>query len=296
MTRLSLDLSLRLSPRPIQSPKITLPPGVWGQALHDFESPDEWPEDPSFRPMYFRDDLGYPVPRSLANPKDRLNDAKGFPEMVPGDPRVGVKLTKRIQWFIVKLFVLSKYGILLIEDERQGKTFESEFKRLLTRAQQDYIKNAWRGHTKSFTAFTNQRGTDNCIDYINGVTNGSNELPVLWENVTGGTLLRLESLRVYRQGYKILALKTSDYLIWRNWTPYDHPGYFTDPTNSTPYALDGKTLTLRGPWRADRFHYLGGSAPVWTPIMSNTGFFYIRKNRIRILKQGEPFPPRSTNP
>lgn len=275
-------VSVSVSLRPASAlPVKTLPPGLWAQGLHDYESAN-----------FFREDLGYSVPRSLVNPKDKLNDAKGYPEMIPGDPRVGVKLTRNLQWFWTKLLVLSKYGIELIE--HNGTTFESEFYRILSRAQQDYIKNAWRGLTKSFTAFTNQRGTDNCRDYINKVNLGLSEDPILWENTTGGSLLKLESLRIYREGYRILALKTSDYHIWKNWTPASHPGYFTEATNQTPFGFDG-IPTLRGPWRVDPFHYLDGR-PVYVPIMSNTGYFHIKPSRIRILKEGERFPPYPYNP
>lgn len=291
---LSLDLSLPIKP-PIPTPRITLPPGVWAQALHDWESPPGW--DPkrrieSLKPAYWREDLGYPVPRSLYRVKDKLKDWKGFPEMVPGNPRVGVKLTKNIQFFWVKLLALEKYKILLVE--KPGQTFESEYNRLLNRDQRAYIGNAFRGLTKSYTAFTNQRGTDNCRDYVNRVNLGESEDPMLWENTTGGALLRLESTQIHRQGYKVLTLKTSDYNIWKNWTPIDHPGYFTDSMNSSPLGFDG-IPTLKGPWRSDRFHYLGGP-PVWVPVISNTGYFYIKQNRLRILQQGEPFPPRSINP
>jgi hypothetical protein len=292
MTRINVSLQVGIKTGEVEIPIDTLPPGIWAQALHDYESPPAGKETAE----YYRADLGYPVPRSLEDPKDRLSDAKGFPEMVPGDPRIGVKLTKNLQWFWYRLLVWSKTGVLLVERE---ETFEEQYKRFLregriSRTMDEYLKNAWRGLTKSFTAFTNQKGTDNCIDYIREVTNGTSSLPILWENTTGGSLLRLESTRVYRQGYKILALRTSDFHLWKNWTPVDHPGYFSDATNETPFGYDGKP-TLRGPWRVDRFHYLGG-APVWVPIISAAGYFYLRKNRIRILHEGETFPPRVTNP
>lgn len=280
----SLSVSASISFRklePALPPAPGLPAGTWGQALHDYE-----------RAEYYRADLGYSVPRSLIDPKDKLSDAKGFPEMTPLAPRIGVKLTKRLQWFWVKLLVLSKYGILLVEEGE--RTFESEFKRLLTAYQQDYIKNAWRGLTKSYTAFTNGRGTDNCRDYINGVNLSKSEEPILWENTCGGSLLRLEGDRIYRDGYKVFTLKTEDYPIWKNWIPSSHPGYFTEATNSTPFGFDGAP-TISGPWRVDPFHYLGGN-PVYVPIMSNSGEAYIRPDRVRILKSGDRFPPKVYNP
>jgi hypothetical protein len=302
--RFSISLHLRNRSIPTEVP--TLPTGVlWARALHDYESPEKLdasgryvPDPPSAH--YYRADLGYPVPRSLYA-KDRLDDAKGFPEMIPGDPRVGVKLDRRLQWFWFKILVLAKTGVELVERIEAGRlvTFEDQYKRrrangIINPDMDLFLKNAWRGLTKSFTAFTNQKGTDNCIDFIRGISNNTNQLPILWENTTGGALLRLESDRVYRQGYKILALNPADYALWKNWTPASHPGFFTEATNSLPFGFDG-IPTLRGPWRVDRFHYLNGS-PVFVPILSNTGYFYIRKNRIRIMREGDPFPPKVTNP
>lgn len=283
MTSISVSTSVSFRKAQVAPvlPLSPLPPGTWAQALHDYE-----------RREYFRPDLGYSVPRSLLNPKDKLTDAKGFPEMVPLAPRVGVKLTRNLQWFWVKLLVLSKYGIELIENST--KTFESEFKRILSPIQQEYIKSAWRGLTKGHTAFTNGRGTDEFRDYISGINLSASEEPMLWENTTGGSLLRLEGLREYREGYKVLTLKTSDFHLWKNFTPERNPGYFSNATNSTPLGFDGKP-SLSGPWRVDPFHYLGGR-PVWVPIISNTGETYIRKERVRILRDGDRFPPHAFNP
>lgn len=240
------------------------PPGVFAVVLHDFETS-----------AYYRQDWGYSVPRGLLEDKDRLKNEAGWPEMVPFEPRVGVKLTEELQWFWFKQLILSYFG-------------HKDFDRL-TGEQKEFIRNAWRGITKGHTAFCNGRGTDTCWDFIRNV-NRDEELPILWENTCGGTTIELNSAEVYAKGHKVKTLRTSDYETWKDWTFLDHPQFFTFATNATPYRVGSvDTVTTTGPWKVDPMHYLDGNhIPV--PIISKAGHVFVEPERIRILDPDEPTP------
>lgn len=258
--------------------------GLYAYCLQDYESMD-----------FFREDWGYSVPRSLLDDKDKLNNMLGYPSMVPLKPRIGVKLTKELQWFWVKQLVLSAYGIELIESN--SVTFEQEFNRRLLPTQQIYIKEAWRGLTRDNTAFTNGRGTNSvsggeeCRDYIRGL-NLSAEYPMLWENTCSGNTLRVNSKTVPADAewVEVRTLKTSEYGIWRNWNFRTHPELFTLATNSTPYLVGTRdTWTKTGPWKVDPMHFLGGK-DVPVPLISAAGYVYVLRSRVRILVDPVRFP------
>lgn len=220
---------------------------------------------------YYREDWGYSVPRSLFSDKDGLDNTKGYPGMCPLDPRVGVKLTEKLQLFWVDQMSISLYQ----------KRFSN-----LNEEQTKVIKQAWLGMTKSQTAFTNNAGTEEESgrrNYING-WNLDGEYPILFENVCIGTTVELYNNYKYSSGYKIKTLRTSDYEIWKNWTFLDHPTYFTVATNSTVIPFNGR-------WKVEPFHYLRGrDVPV--PIISETGYSFISPSRVRILRDNE-YPPSS---
>lgn len=240
------------------------PAGVFAFMLHDYQTSE-----------FFRKDWGYSVPRGLLEDKDGLKNTQGWPEMVPFQPRVGVKLTEELQWFWFKQLVLSYYG-------------HTDVSRL-TPPEMDFLTNAWRGITKGHTAFCNNKGTDTCRDFIRNV-NKDEELPVLWENTCGGTTVELNSDAVYSKGHKVKTLRTSDYETWKDWTFIDHPQFFTFGTNATPYrARSTDTLSTTGPWKVDPMHYLDGKhVPV--PIISKAGHVFVEPHRVRILNSWEPTP------
>lgn len=240
------------------------PSGIFAYALHDFETRE-----------YFRRDWGYAVPRGLFEDKDKLKNRLGWPEMVPFEPREGVKLTEELQRFWFKQLILSRYGHTLFDQ--------------LTAEQKDYIVNAWRGLTKGHTAFCNGRGTDSCRDYIRNVNKGK-QLPILWENTCGGNTIELNSTAVYAKGHKVKTLRTSDYETWKDWTFLDHPQFFTFGTNATPYKSGTEdTFTKAGPWKVNPMHYLDGNhVPV--PIISDAGHVFVEPDRVRILDVSEATP------
>ena len=239
-------------------------PGVYAFVLHDFQTS-----------AYFRKDWGYSVPRSLFEDKDRLKNQQGWPEMVPFEPRVGVKLTEELQWFWFKQLVLSYFG-------------HADFGKL-TPQEMEFIKNAWRGITKGHTAFCNDKGTDTCWDFIRNI-NRNKDLPVLWENTCGGSTVQLSSKEIYAKGHKVRTLRVSDYEKWKDWTFWDHPQFFTFGTNATPFQAGTKdTFTKTGPWKVDPMHYLDGKHVI-VPILSEAGHVFVEPNRVRILDSMEPTP------
>jgi hypothetical protein len=250
-----------LPARPFLPPR---PPGVFAFVLHDFQTS-----------QYFRKDWGYSVPRGLFEDKGPLKNERGWPEMVPFEPRVGVRLTEELQWFWFKQLVLSYFG-----HADYGK---------LTSAEMKFIKNAWRGLTKGHTAFCNDKGTDTQRDFIRN-ENRSKDLPMLWENTCGGTTVQLNSGDPHTKGYKVKTLKVSDYEKWKDWTFWDHPQYFTLATNATPFLAGTKdTYTTQGPWKVDPMHYLDGKhIPV--PILSKAGHVFVDPSRVRILSPWEATP------
>lgn len=241
MTIFSPSISIRITPQPIPLP----PAGIFAFVLYDW-----------MLAMY-----DY-KPRSLYSPTDGLADDHGYPQMVPLDPRIGVKLTERLQWwwFEQLAFAAPRMGM---ED----------------------LKNAWRGLTKRQTAFCNNAGTEQTggrRNYINDWNTSAREYPILWENTCGGHVVELYSREEYARGYKVKALKVSDYDKWKGWNLRTHPQYFTKATNATVIPYGDK-------WRVDAMHYLGG-ADVPIPLMSETGFLYIAKERVRLLEPNEAWP------
>lgn len=269
---------------PRTEPPVYRPPGVFAFALNDYQTSE-----------YYREDWGYSVPRSLLEDDDKLKNDQGWPQIVPFDPRDGVKLTKELQWFIIKQLVLAKYGIALIEHYSGTRlvTIEEEFYKRLTNEQQAYIKKAWSGLTKSWTAFMNGKGTEEGSgnrDYING-WNLEGEFAKIFELCCGGNLLQLASNVKYGRGYKVLTLRAADYWKWKHWTFLDHPQFFMLATNATPFLRGTRdTLTNTGPWKVDPMHYLDG-AHVPLPIFSADGYVYAETHRVRILRADEPTPP-----
>ena len=250
-----------LPSRPLLPPR---PAGVFAFVLHDYQTSE-----------FFRKDWNASVPRGLLEDNDRLKNQQGWPEMVPLEPRVGVKLTEQLQRFWFKQLVLSYFG-------------HTDFDKL-TQAEMSFIKKAWGGLTKGHTAFTNGKGTDTCWDFIRDV-NRNADLPVLWENTCGGSLLELNATAKYTKGYKVKTLRTSDYEKWKDWTFLDHPQFFTFGTNATPFLSGTKdTYTTKGPWKVDPMHYLDGKhVPV--PIISDGGHVFVETNRVRILSPQELTP------
>lgn len=227
-------------------PKVVTPstrlPGIFAFVLHDWQLAQ----------------YNY-KPRSLFSSTDGLRDNIGYPEMCPLDPRIGVKLTERLQLFWFKQLQLSAPSMTTAE-----------------------LKNAWRGLTKGHTAFMNNKGTDDgYADYINRTNEGA-EPPQLFENTCGGTTVELFNRVEYARGYRVKTLKTSDYAIWKNWNFRTHPQYFTKATNATVVPYGGK-------WRVDAMHYLRGQ-DVPVPIISEAGYVFIDPVRVRVLADGELFP------
>lgn len=255
--------------------------GIYVFALHDFQTK-----------YYFRTDWGYSVPRSLYEDKDKLINTEGYPEMVPLKPRMGVELTRRLQWFWVRQLVLSMYGISIYEHD--GLSVEEDFQRKLDLTRQSFIIEAWRRITKGHTAFTNGRGTDTCIDYIGKNNTSSTSLPILWENTCGGHTLLVNSKTITdtMEWIEVKTLKASEYDKWKmadfrlpQWRPF-----FTFGTNSVPFRSGTRnTFAKTPPWKVDPMHFLNGNnVPV--PLISATGYVYVHRSRIRILGSIDQFP------
>jgi hypothetical protein len=221
------------------------PPGVFAWVKWDWELP----------PFY--------KPRSLWYPDDKLHNDSGYPQTCPLSPAAGddnsVRLTEKLQWFWFRQMQVSA-GYDMTPEE---------------------LKAAWRGLTKSWTAFTNGRGTDVCRDYITPGNEGA-ELPLLFSLTCGGTVVELTNRTLYSRGYEVKALRVSDYELWKAWTYKDHPQYFTIATNATVVPYGNK-------WRVDPFHYLDWRT-VAVPILSDSGVVYVDPARVRILGDNEPFP------
>lgn len=248
MTTFSPSISIHVSPKPAAD----RPPGVFAFVLHDWQL-----EQFKYKP------------RSLFSPTDSLGDDKGYPEMCPFNPRIGVKLTERLQWWWFGQLRLSAG----VHSAQAGLSAPG-----MSIAE---LKNKWRGLTKGFTAFMNNKGTDEYRDYINKANEGA-DLPQLFENTCGGTTIELFNKSIYAKGYKVKTLKTSDYVIWKGFTFRSHPQYFTKATNATVISYGGK-------WRVDPMHYLDG-ADVPVPIISETGYVFIDPARVRVLDANEAFP------
>jgi hypothetical protein len=263
--RYQIDTDGMAHPLP-SNPLRPMSDSVFAFVLHDYQTS-----------AYFRADWGYSVPRGLLEDDDRLRNRQGWPEMVPFEPRIGVRLTRELQWFWFKQLVLSYFG----------HTDAS----ILNPDEMDFMKNAWRGITKGHTAFCNHKGTDTCWDFIRDV-NRNKDLPVLWENTCGGTTIELNSRETYTKGFKVKTLRTSDYQLWKDWTFLDHPQFFTLGTNATPFKAGTRdTFTKQGPWKVDPMHYLDGKhVPV--PIISEAGHVFVEPSRVRLLgsMQSPPDP------
>jgi hypothetical protein len=261
--RFQIDINGEANPLPSQ-PVRPRPLSIFAFVLHDFQTT-----------AFFRKDLGYSVPRGLYEDHDKLKNEKGWPEMVPFEPREGVDLTAELQWFWFKQLVLSYFG-----HAELGKLLPEEMK---------FMKEAWRGITKGHTAFCNNKGTDTHRDFIRNVNKRAG-LPMLWENTCGGSIIELSSTFKYSKGYKVKTLKTSAYKQWKDWTYLDHPQFFSFATNATPYLSGTKnTYSMEGPWKVNPMHYLEGK-DIPVPIISDAGHVFVEPNRVRIL---DPFesPP-----
>lgn len=233
---------------------------------------------------YYRASWGRNVPRMLQSDKDHLTNDDGFPQMVPGDPRIGVRMDYDIQWFIAKQFVLSKYGIHLTGD------FERAFKSVLSPTQQSYIKEAFRQAFRDDTAFTNHSGIYNKRSgewtgksFLHNT--GGPSLPRIWENSCGGSTHRINSKYVTddMDTIEVATLNPAKFHEWKDYNFIDNREYFVFATNITPYLVGTRnTLTKVGPWKVDPMHMLGG-AHVPLPLMSRDGKLHFKRNRVDIM-------------
>jgi len=233
--------------------------GHFAYILHD------WQTSRYFSSIYNRS-----VPRSLYDPKDKLKDDAGYPEMCPLEPREGVKLSANLQWFWMGQLCLSAFGIFINNKD--------QFYAKLNTIQRNYITNAWLGLTKSWTAFMNGAGTEyesNRRNYITEWHIKSNEYPILFENTCGGSSVELFNHELYGKGYKVKTLRPDTYNLWKDFTFKTHPQYFTFASNST-------VIRYGNYWRVEPFHYLDGKhVPV--PLISNNGYVYVEANRVTLF-------------
>jgi hypothetical protein len=246
--------------------------GMFVFMKHDFQT--------SF---YYRQGWGRSVPRMLQSDSDHLTNDDGFPQMVPGKPRIGVRMDYGIQWFIVKQFVLSRYGIMLTGDIERG------FKSVLSTTQQTFIKEAFRQAFRDDTAFTNHSGIYNKRTGWSGKSfihnTGGPSLPRIWENSCGGSTHRVNQKLITddMDWIEVATLDPAKFHEWREYNFIDNREYFVFATNSTPYLVGTRnTLTKTGPWKVDPMHMLGG-AHVPLPLMSAGGKLQFERRRVEIM-------------
>ena len=275
--KLNVKISLVAKP-----PVVTLPPGkILAYVLHDQET--------AFYNF---------TPRSIVNPNDKLQNDVGYPEIVPLLFRDYVDLTEAWQWFWFDQLMLSMFGHTDLN--------------LLAQVEQDFIKNAWRGLTKGYTAFCNGKGTNDAHDYINN--NTLDGFPGLSQLSCGGNVVELlDANLVTRYGqyyYKVKVLDgTKPPPLSKDVNHATAPQVVNVATNSTPFGFDGNPATS-GPWKVDHFHYLNGK-PVYFPVASkgipvsergfdDAGYYwvvdFIDARRVRLMRQGDQYPPNPTVP
>jgi len=256
-----------ITPEP--PPISTLPAGrFFARGLHDYET-EVW--------MF--------KPRSLFSSTDGLKDSAGYPEMIPLKKREGTKMTQGVQWLWFNQLLLTMFG-------------HTNFKSL-TFAQRDAAVRAWASLTSSARAFTNHAGTDpdeGRRDYIRDL-NLDGEYPQMFEVATGGNVFELTSTREHsylgKRWYEIKTLdplKVGDYKTWSRAT---HPEVFHVATNSTPFKNNGA-------WIVDPFPQLANvgypGRDVIYPLFSSGGINYVEVSRVKLMTDGDPYPPKAYNP
>jgi hypothetical protein len=272
--------------------------GMYAYALYDYHTVKY------FRPKDARGNWGYSVPRMLQDDRDHLPNDDGFPHTVPFSPRDGVRLTEKIQWFMVAQLTWSKYRIDILEKDIDGRSIpvKSQFYQRLTRLQQDFIKAAWKKLTRDDTAFTNHSGTWNKktgeatgIDFINE-TGAGLSYPRLWELGCGGStyLINQKEIPAGATSIELKALRVKDYHIWRSWK-FTDPRYrcfFTFATNITPYLVGTRdTFTEVGPWRVNQMDMLLGPDVILPVLTENeSGVVTVAADRVKIISQMYDYP------
>ena len=249
------------------------------EVLHDFDTVE-----------YFREDLGYSVPRSLFNKGDGLLDRQGYPEACRfwSATGKGAPLTKELQWYWFNLCMLSMYG----------DVYDSPTWKAMTPIQRKEFVNEWTTFTDDRRVLTNHAGTNIRANYpankILGIPLKSG-LPLQFNLTMGGNVVKvLSHEEVSKNGEPHYEIE-----VWngknpapdaRNFNWRTHPHLVHRATNSTPFAYDRKTILMppRGPWRVDPFVFFQERGSPYALLANERQ--WISVHRVRRLKKSELFP------
>jgi hypothetical protein len=218
---------------------------------------------------------------------DMEQPTKGFPQMVPFNPRVGTNLTEKWQWFLLNQQLYYMFGLANFDQ------LDVDFKfnwRLLNSDQKERITRWFNSMFDDHRFLTNDKGVNNCRNYITGERLNS-DYPKAWEVACAVNTVELVSDRVIdTQGslwYEIKTLNGS-----QNPPSLREVNYITTPQyihTAVTWQFNGSFTTGDFPQVYNAF---GFSKHSLYPIVSPEGKVLVETNRVLTLPYGQIY----TNP
>jgi hypothetical protein len=215
---------------------------------------------------------------------------RGYPQMVPFNPRVGTPLTEKWQWFLINQQIYLVYGIsnfdALVEDPKYNW-------RRLTKDQRDNFTQWFNSMYDDHRFWTNGAGVNNCRNYITG-ERMDKPLPKAWEVACAVNTIELTSTkRIAKQDTEWYELKTLD-------GSKDPPPLSEVNFQKTPQYIHTAVTwvynSINKTFRTDDFPQMsnafGFNRHSLYPIVSPGGKVLVETSRVSILPQGQMF----TNP
>lgn len=209
------------------------------------------------------------------------NSVNGLPDTAKVLYPAFVDMTREWQWYWVDVFSLSRFGALYKDLSEMNKA---------------YVRNAFKGVTVGWRAFTNRRSWNNgYADYVNGVNVNSD--PMGQETINcGGNVVEVLSDKVRLGGKDVYKVRTLD-------GTKKPPNPLEVNLAKTPWLVFEATISRReqvlvgGSWDGKTwnerieigFPQLGGS-PVPVPFMGKGDFNYLEAHRLEMLPDNALVP------
>lgn len=209
---------------------------------------------------------------------------KGFPQMVPFNPRVGTPLTARWQWFMMNQQIYFLFGLTNFDQLEQDYKYNW---RQLSTDQRDRMIKWFNVMFDDHRFLTNDRGVNNCYNAITGEREGG-QLPIAWEVACAvNTVEMVSTKRIMTQGTEWYEMKT---LVGNNRPPsLRDVNFYTTPELihiAVTWLYNPTTNTFKTGDFPQVWNSFGYNKHSLYPLVSPEGKVLVETSRVEILPPG----------
>ncbi len=210
---------------------------------------------------------------------------KGVPQMVPFSPRVGTKLTREWQWFMMNQQIYYMVGIENFTELELDPMYN--WKRL-AKAQRDSLTQWFNVMFDDHRFLTNDKGVNNCANYITGERLDLG-LPIAWEVACAVNLVELVSTkRIPKYNTEWYEMKT---LVGKNSPPSLKDVNYLKTPELIHVAVTWMYMDSTGVFTTGDFpqvyNAFGYNKHSFYPLISPEGKVLVETSRVKILPPGE---------